>query len=811
MSRIPRRSAHWLLILILSILSAITLVGEKGTGALTMTHASFDKQKWDLSGQVAVGNDRIVFDGEGLALFKGVEALENVEVEAAIRLDEYPAGQGQSPDLEFRLPDAIETDKVRFVCTDKTVHVTEIRLYEPGMPEYPSLLSDEESHIDVPNLALNAKVTASSAYPGRPPEGAVDGSIAFNSRWYGDGVLPHILTIDLGKIQSIGCIQILTGWPNGYEWTAIARDFEFQYWTGTEWQPFPGVSLEEHPGSVGLVVRYGDEGGLALIHRNSRENWLLGRLDAKGEFHAEKELALPHRLKVGETRYFKAVALGSNIFFYLGGRPVVTWTGVPSGAGSVGVWSASSGNHLALSDLRVTPFETKTCALLASVRAEADGKPIGVDFDPRETPLSIQIPSADVKQVRLVLEPTLEGQQIRIDGEKGREITLDVSDRRVRNPRVEVTAPDGKTVLAYDLSILPTPPGPDFALAFEDNFEGDAVNMDDWFYRTGMRWESESVPEAISVSDGMMRIRLDEVDGKQKVGGIISNHLWGYGYYETRAKLWKGRGWHASFWNMGLGPNQINEIDCFESVAPDGFASTLHWHQPRHRQQPVASPKTNVADEFHTYGWEWTPTVVRFFLDGEMTAESNYPGPHGLQNVWLTCVAHPNATTDDLPGEILYDYFRYYTKDYGVKAPEEGIIVDCTGEGYSESGTWEKDVVPVSHRYDRNTRVSASPGSRATWTPDLGREGRFDVLVWNPYIWPDGIVAEYVYEVCHAEGTERVYVHPILEGQKWVRLGTFSFVKGKTGSVSLLVENDRPARADGALFVPVEGGGRGER
>src|SRR5690606_1688989 len=86
----------------------------------------------------------------------------------------------------------------------------------------------------------------------------------------------------------------------------------------------------------------------------------------------------------------------------------------------------------------------------------------------------------------------------------------------------------------------------------------------------------------------------------------------------------------------------------------------------------------NTADGYHTYGWEWTPQHLKFYVDGVLIRIVDYPGPHAAgQNVWLTSLAFTLPVDDvSLPGEVSYDYFRYYTKDYGVTAPSNAIVID---------------------------------------------------------------------------------------------------------------------------------------
>ncbi len=62
------------------------------------------------------------------------------------------------------------------------------------------------------NLALNKKVTASSSARNYGPEKAVDGNEDFLSAWWSDKACPQELTVDLGKIETIGSIRTVMAW-----------------------------------------------------------------------------------------------------------------------------------------------------------------------------------------------------------------------------------------------------------------------------------------------------------------------------------------------------------------------------------------------------------------------------------------------------------------------------------------------------------------------------------------------------------------------------------------------------------------------
>jgi hypothetical protein len=157
-----------------------------------------------------------------------------------------PQPTQQDAGFEFVLAEPIRTDRVRFTSADGgPVRVMELRLFPPSAAGYPGVFPSKlEAQPEVVDLAPNAKLEASSTMePKYAAENAVDGKLTIDSRWLSDKRKgPHHLTLSFAAPQTIGCIQLVSGWPDGKSWQGIVSDFQFEYWTGTEWLPVPGAS-----------------------------------------------------------------------------------------------------------------------------------------------------------------------------------------------------------------------------------------------------------------------------------------------------------------------------------------------------------------------------------------------------------------------------------------------------------------------------------------------------------------------------------------------------------------------------------------
>lgn len=383
--------------------------------------------------------------------------------------------------------------------------------------------------------------------------------------------------------------------------------------------------------------------------------------------------------------------------------------------------------------------------------------------------------------------------------------------------------------LAADPVPSQAPPG--YELAWADEFDGvtqqgTGLDESEWFYREGDKAICTNQPENVSVDDGLLHIRFQELDQPYgdiitSCGGVVSKRWFGYGYYEVRAKLWGERGFHSAFWTTGLsayipdvpdytGPhNRINEIDGFEvdSHAPEKLAYHSHWFMPGHvGNQGNLVTQENSSTAYHTYGFEWTPTEVRFYTDGDLTYTLDKAGPHGIQNVWLTTLGYTDGVvTDHLPGETTWDHFRYFAPvESGHDRSAASAMVDNGDAGYAETGTWGYEVTNGRQvAFGAQDKVVRASGATAAWTPTLPSAGSYEVYAWNPNLLDTGHTAAR-YTVQHDGGSTDVVLDQTTAGQQWVSLGAYSMTPGAGQRVSVVGDaaGEGILRADAVKFVP---------
>lgn len=153
-------------------------------------------------------------------------------------------------------------------------------------------------------------------------------------------------------------------------------------------------------------------------------------------------------------------------------------------------------------------------------------------------------------------------------------------------------------------------------------------------------------------------------------------------------------GWHHAFWAMAASidangevnttypPSRRTEIDCFENASTHKHEAENSIHKftqhiiiwkpdgkefgrvPKTPNDIIAIPGFN-ANDWHTYGFEWTENAVTFYVDGKITHVASYPATkfeHDNLNIWITAMAAEWTGKDQENSSAEYDYVRFYSK-----------------------------------------------------------------------------------------------------------------------------------------------------
>lgn len=239
------------------------------------------------------------------------------------------------------------------------------------------------------------------------------------------------------------------------------------------------------------------------------------------------------------------------------------------------------------------------------------------------------------------------------------------------------------------------------AVTFLDEFEGDAVNKNNWEFQIG-NGSQYGIPDwgngeaqyyreqNASVENGALKITLkkesyggkDYTSARMRTKGKFSQT---YGRFEARIKIEGGSGLWPAFWMMP--ENDVyggwpfsGEIDIMEikgrketmSSAAVHFAARNSQHQYKTREEVLPS---GTIHDYHVYAVEWQRDKMEFSVDGKvfltvsewMSGSNAFPAPfnqdfHIILN--LACGGHFDGyllpKDSQLPAAMYVDYVKVY-------------------------------------------------------------------------------------------------------------------------------------------------------
>lgn len=235
--------------------------------------------------------------------------------------------------------------------------------------------------------------------------------------------------------------------------------------------------------------------------------------------------------------------------------------------------------------------------------------------------------------------------------------------------------------------------GQTWNLIWSDEFSGTAVDNSKWTHEQGtgnwgwgnneLQYYTASTNNSF-VSDGEMHIVAREQtinNSNYSSARLITKDkfFFQYGKVEARIKAPAGQGLWPAFWMLGQNIDEVSwpqcgEIDIMEHVNNNPYINgTVHFNNNGHVYQG-AQYYTDV-EEYHVYAIIWSPSSIRFFVDGTIYYTKNI-----LNNTGSTEEFHnefffimnlavggnwpgsPNSTTV-FPAEMNLDYIRVYQQN----------------------------------------------------------------------------------------------------------------------------------------------------
>ena len=158
-----------------------------------------------------------------------------------------------------------------------------------------------------------------------------------------------------------------------------------------------------------------------------------------------------------------------------------------------------------------------------------------------------------------------------------------------------------------------------------------------------------------------------------------------------------------------------------------------------------------------------------------------------------------------LPGPQEIQYADPWITKYedAMRFVEEGVPVDNSGGGFRPVGNWTE--APLKKEHDGSSLQTSTPGSTATFTPDLPAQGGYHVEVYIGETEDKRRLDKSAkYTIVHRDGATTVTKDQNSMKGEWVSLGTYNFLKGAGGQVILRRDSSSGATvADAVRLRPV--------
>lgn len=249
-----------------------------------------------------------------------------------------------------------------------------------------------------------------------------------------------------------------------------------------------------------------------------------------------------------------------------------------------------------------------------------------------------------------------------------------------------VITDDNKCELTFDENGTLFVDGKEYALTFEDNFDGDKLDTTKWSNCPEWKRQDQNCywsDDCITVKDGKLVVASKIEDGNYYMGAIRSKGKFeqAKGYFETRCTLNTVPGYWVAFWLMGDRVNNVDgsgkdgtEIDIMESAYfGKGINHALHWdgYGKDHKSLGHRTENKDVFDgEYHTFSVLWTDNEYVFYIDRKEVWRTEAKEAKGvcMSPLYMKFTSETSSWTsrdrDDskFPTEVYVDYVKVWAK-----------------------------------------------------------------------------------------------------------------------------------------------------
>lgn len=184
--------------------------------------------------------------------------------------------------------------------------------------------------------------------------------------------------------------------------------------------------------------------------------------------------------------------------------------------------------------------------------------------------------------------------------------------------------------------------------------------------------------DPFSIDDGILTITsaptpqgaLQYLDNRAYTGGLLTSRTsfsQEYGYFEIRAAMPKGAGMYSAFWMLPTDGSWPPELDVFEVLGKDPSTVFMSSHDNVGGKDVYVTDLAQIdTTQFHTYGVDWGPEVIKYYIDGNLVTTQATPPSMNKEMYFLVnlgvgsggWIGAPNESTGT--GQMKVDYIRAY-------------------------------------------------------------------------------------------------------------------------------------------------------
>ena len=118
--------------------------------------------------------------------------------------------------------------------------------------------------------------------------------------------------------------------------------------------------------------------------------------------------------------------------------------------------------------------------------------------------------------------------------------------------------------------------------------------------------------------------------GSEYTSGLLTSkftYSQAYGYFEIDAKLPAGQGFWPAFWLLPTDNSWPPELDIFEQLSKDPNTLYMTSHGVDAKGKHIGEQSLMYVDttQWHTYGADWGPDFITYFVDGMQVAKQATP------------------------------------------------------------------------------------------------------------------------------------------------------------------------------------------